>query len=48
MEDKKIKRIKQDIKEEKSPEFTEDNRGMLWYKWRICVPNVKELKDVKH
>jgi hypothetical protein len=31
--------------EEKSPGFTEGNEGMLWYKERICVPNVKELED---
>jgi hypothetical protein len=23
----------------------EDDEGVLWYKGRICVPNVKELKD---
>jgi hypothetical protein len=44
-EDEKIKKIKRDIKEEKSPGFTEDDQGVLWYKGRICVPNIKELKD---
>jgi uncharacterized protein involved in tolerance to divalent cations len=29
----------------KSPEFKEDDHGVLWYKGRICVPNIKELKD---
>jgi hypothetical protein len=24
---------------------SEDDEGVLWYKGRICVPNVKELKD---
>jgi hypothetical protein len=23
----------------------EDEEGVLWYKGRICVPSVKELKD---
>jgi hypothetical protein len=23
----------------------ETDQGVLWYKWRICVPNIKELKD---
>jgi hypothetical protein len=32
-------------KEEKSPVFSEDEEGVLWYKERICVPHVKELKD---
>jgi hypothetical protein len=44
-EDEKIKKIKCDIKEEKSPGFTEDDQGVLWYKGRVCVPNIKELKD---
>jgi hypothetical protein len=45
LEDEKIQEIKHNIKEEKSPSFMEDDQGVLWYKGRICVPNVKELKD---
>jgi hypothetical protein len=45
VEDEKIQEIKRNIKEEKSPGFSEDEEGVLWYKGRICVPNVKELKD---
>jgi hypothetical protein len=45
VEDEKIQEIKRNIKEEKSPEFSEDEEGVLWYKRKICVPNVKELKD---
>jgi hypothetical protein len=26
-------------------DFSEDDEGVLWYKRRICVSNVKELKD---
>jgi hypothetical protein len=44
-EDEKIQEIKCNIKEEKSPSFLEDEQGVLWYKGRIYVPNVKELKD---
>jgi hypothetical protein len=44
MEDEKIQEIKHNIKKEKSPSFLEDD-GVLWYKGRICVPNIKELKD---
>jgi hypothetical protein len=40
-----IQEIKCNIKEEKSPCFSEDDQGVLWYNGRICVPNVKELKD---
>jgi hypothetical protein len=44
VEDEKIQEIKRNIKEEKLPSFSKDD-GVLWYKGRICVPNVKELKD---
>jgi hypothetical protein len=45
LEDEKVQEIKHNIKEEKSPGFSEDDEGALWYKGRICVPNIKELKD---
>jgi hypothetical protein len=45
LEDEKIQEIKHNMKEEKSPGFLEDEEGVLWYKGRICVPNIKELKD---
>jgi hypothetical protein len=45
LEDVKIKAIKRNIKEEKSTVFLEDKEGVLWYNGRICVPNIKELKD---
>ncbi|WVZ57597.1 hypothetical protein U9M48_007961, partial [Paspalum notatum var. saurae] len=48
--DEKIQAIKQSIKEGRSSEFTEDE-GVVWYKQRLCVPNVKSLRElflVKH
>jgi hypothetical protein len=45
VEDEKIQEIKCNIKEEKSPSFLEDVEGVLWYKGRICVPSIEELKD---
>jgi hypothetical protein len=45
LEDEKIQEIKHNIKEEKSHGFSKDDEGVLWYKGRICVLNVKELKD---
>jgi hypothetical protein len=45
VEDEKIQEIKHNIKEEKSPGFSKDEEGVLWYKRKIYVPNVKELKD---
>jgi hypothetical protein len=38
VQDEKIQEIKHNIKEEKSP-------SLLWYKGRIYVPDIKELKD---
>jgi hypothetical protein len=45
VEDEKIQETKRNIKEEKSPGFSKDEEGVLWYKGRISVPNIKELKD---
>jgi hypothetical protein len=45
VEDEKIQEIKRNIKEEKSPGFSEDDEGILCYKGRICVWNIKKLKD---
>jgi hypothetical protein len=45
LEDEKVQEIKCNIKEEKSPSFSEDDEGVLWYKGRVCVPNIKELKE---
>jgi hypothetical protein len=42
---RRSRKIERNIKEEKSPGFMKDDQGMLWYKGRICVPNIKELKD---
>jgi hypothetical protein len=44
LEDEKVQVIKRNIKEEKSPSFSEDDDGVLWYKGKICVPNINELK----
>jgi hypothetical protein len=45
LEDEKIQEIKRNIKKENSPGFSEDEERVLWYKGRICAPNIKELKD---
>jgi hypothetical protein len=45
LEDENIQEIERNIKEEKAYGFLEDDEGVLWYKGRICVPNIKELKD---
>jgi hypothetical protein len=45
VEDEKIHELKRNIKEDKSPGFSEDEEGVLWYKGRICVPNIKKLNN---
>jgi hypothetical protein len=38
VEDEKIQEIKRNIEEEKSPNFSEDEEGVLWYKGRfVCL-----------
>jgi hypothetical protein len=44
LEDENAQEIKRNIKEKKSPGFSKDDEGVLWYKGRICVHNIKELK----
>ena len=33
------------MKEEKALDFTEDARGTIWFKKRICVPDIKSIKE---
>jgi hypothetical protein len=46
LEDAKIQEIKEQIKEEKAPGFTVDDQGTLWYKKRLCVPEIKEIREL--
>ena len=34
------------LKKSKAPHFREDDQGTLWYKNRICVPDVKDLQKL--
>jgi hypothetical protein len=45
LKDEKVQEIKHNIKKKKSPSFSKDDESVLWYKGKICVPNVKELKE---
>ena len=45
LEDEKIKEIKEKMKEGKAPDFTEDAQGTIWFKKRICVPDVKSIRE---
>jgi hypothetical protein len=45
LEDAKLKEIRQLIKDIKTSDFSEDSQGTLWLGKRICVPNLKHLKE---
>jgi hypothetical protein len=46
LEDAKIQEINEQIKEEKALGFSVDEQGTLWYKKHICVPKVKEIREL--
>jgi hypothetical protein len=33
------------ITEEQGPEFTKDEQGTIWFKNRICVPDIDSLRE---
>jgi hypothetical protein len=43
--DAKIKEIKDLITEGRVPEFTEDEQGTVWFKDRMCVPDIESLRE---
>ena len=45
LEDEKIMEIKQRIKEGKAPSFTEDENRTVWFEKRICIPDIKHIKE---
>jgi hypothetical protein len=46
LEDAKLKEIRQLIRDNKTSDFSEDSQGTLWLDKRICVPNLKHLKEL--
>jgi hypothetical protein len=44
--DEKIKEIKALIGLGKAPDFTEDEQGTVWFKKRICVPEIEHLHQL--
>jgi hypothetical protein len=44
-EDAKLKEIRQLIRDNKTSDFSEDSQGTLWLGKRICVPNLKPIKE---
>jgi hypothetical protein len=46
LEDAKLKAIRQLIQDNKTSDFSEDSQGTLWLGRRICVPNLKHIKEL--
>jgi len=44
--DEKLQEIRELLKSGKAPHFREDEQGTLWYKNRICVPNVDSIRKL--
>ncbi|WVZ71061.1 LOW QUALITY PROTEIN: hypothetical protein U9M48_019687 [Paspalum notatum var. saurae] len=44
--DEKLQEIGELLKSGKAPHFREDEQGTLWYKNRICVPNVDSIRKL--
>ena len=42
----KIKEIKEQIRLNNAPDFTEDEHGTVWFKNRICVPEDEKLGEI--
>jgi hypothetical protein len=45
LEDAKLKEMRQLIRDNKTSAFSEDSQGTLWLGKRICVPNLKPIKE---
>ncbi|WVZ75522.1 LOW QUALITY PROTEIN: hypothetical protein U9M48_023567 [Paspalum notatum var. saurae] len=45
-DDEKLQEIRELLKLGKAPHFREDEQGILWYKDRICVPNVDSIRKL--
>ncbi|WVZ53380.1 hypothetical protein U9M48_004331 [Paspalum notatum var. saurae] len=46
LNDEKIKEVKELIKLDKAPGFRVDANGTVWHGDRICVPNIKSIRDL--
>ncbi|WVZ52573.1 hypothetical protein U9M48_003621 [Paspalum notatum var. saurae] len=45
-EDEKLQEIRESLKKGEAPDFKEDEQGTLWYKNRIYVPNVDNIRKL--
>jgi hypothetical protein len=44
LEDEEIKEIRDTTERGMAPDFTEDDQGTIWFKNRICVPDMGDLR----
>jgi hypothetical protein len=44
--DEKINEIRQLILDGKGKDFWEDAKGILWFKDRLCVPDIKSIREL--
>ena len=44
--DEKINEIRQLILEGRCKDFWEDAEGVVWFKDRLCVPNVQSIREL--
>jgi hypothetical protein len=45
-DDEKINEIRQLIINGKGPDFREDVEGVIWFKHRLCVPDIKSIQEL--
>jgi len=45
-EDEGIKKMVKLLREDKAPGFRIDQERIVWFKHRLCVPNIQRIKDV--
>jgi hypothetical protein len=45
-DDEKINEIRQLIIDGKGPDFCEDGEGVVWFKDRLCVPDIKSIWEL--
>lgn len=46
LEDERILELKQLIKKDKATGFIEDGQGVIWFKKRLCVPDIKAIREL--
>jgi hypothetical protein len=44
--DEKINEIRQLILDGKGKDFSEDAKGILWFKDKLCVPDIKSIREL--